>query len=388
MYLFRSRSHYFALALLIPFLCALFLAACGGNGSTSSSASNNAPIEIGWIGPLSGVNAILGHWDTQGIELAIDAQNARGGIHGRQIHLDKLDDAADPTQSVNDVERLITQNHIVACFCTPNSGTTLAIEPLLTRNKIVQFTPGLAGNLTAQGSSYIFRDTPVGLAFESTLVTFLVQQMHFKSFAIITDTTDYGQGEAQYQTETLQKFGLSPLTVQKYAANDTDFTGQLDAIIAKHPQVLLFGGSEVASGLIAKQARRLGFTGQFAGGAAIGTPKFIQVAGAAIADATYFTSAYITNDKNDQTKTFAAAYEARWKEAPEGHGAKAYDGAQLLIQALNAAYPTITGDAIAKALHNIRNFQSLQGTVNYDVKGEGFQDTSVGVIKSGQLTPV
>jgi len=387
MHLFQSRSHYFAFALLIPFLCALFLTACGGNGSTGSSGSN-APIEVGWIGPLSGVNAILGHWDTQGIELAIDAQNAKGGIHGRQIHLDKLDDAADPTQSVNDAERLITQNHIVACFCTPNSGTTLAIEPLLTRNKIVQFTPGLAGNLTAQGSSYIFRDTPVGLAFESTLVTFLVQQKHFKSFAIITDTTDYGQGEAQYQTQTLQKFGLSPLTVQKYGANDTDFTGQLDAIIATHPQVLLFGGSEVASGLIAKQARRLGFTGQFAGGAAIGTPKFIQVAGAAIANDTYFTSAYITNDKNDQTKAFAAAYEARWKEAPEGHGAKAYDGAQLLIQALNAAYPTITGEAITKALHNIRNFQGLQGSVSFDAKGEGFLDTSVGVIKNGQLTPI
>ena len=386
MHLSQFRSRYFALTALVPLLFAMLLSACGTTTSTSGP-SNNAPIEVGWIGPLSGVNAILGHWDTQGIELAIDGQNAKGGIHGRQIHLDKLDDAADPTQSINDAQRLITQNHIVACFCTPNSGTTLAIEPLLTRNKIVQYTPGLAGNLTAKGSSYIFRDTPVGLAFENTLVTFLAQQKQFKSFAIITDTTDYGQGEATYQTQTLQKFGLTPLTIQKYGANDTDFTGQLDAIIAKHPQVLLFGGSEVASGLIAKQARRLGFTGQLAGGAAIGTPKFIQVAGTDIANGTYFSSAYINNDKNDQTKTFATAYQAKWHEAPEGHGAKAYDGAQLLIQALNTAYPNITGDAISTAMHNIRNFQGLQGSVNYDTTGEGFHDTSVGVIKNGQLTP-
>jgi branched-chain amino acid transport system substrate-binding protein len=377
-----SRPHYFSLTALIPFLLLMLLSACGSSGTSS-----NAPIEVGWIGPLSGVNAILGHWDTQGIELAIDTQNAKGGIHGRQIHLDKLDDAADPTQSVNDVQRLITQNHIVACFCTPNSGTTLAIEPILTRNKIVQFTPGLAGNLTAKGSSYIFRDTPVGLAFEDTLITFLVQQKHFHSFAIITDTTDYGQGEAKYQTAALQKFGLSPLTTQKYGANDTDFTGQLDTIIAAHPQVLLFGGSEVASGLIAKQARRLGFTGQLAGGAAIGTPKFIQVAGADIANSIYFTSAYISNDKNDQTKAFAAAYQAKWHEAPEGHGAKAYDGAELLIQALNASYPNITGATISTEMHSIRNFQGLQGIVNYDATGEGFHDTSVGIIKNGQLTP-
>ena len=384
MYLPQIRSRSCA---LISLLFALLLAACGSSGTTSGPA-NTSPIEIGWIGPLSGVNAVLGQWDTQGIELAIDAQNAKGGIHGRQLHLDKLDDAADPTQSVNDAQRLTTQNHIVACFCTPNSGTTLAIEPLLTRNKITQITPGLAGNLTTQHSSYIFRDTPAGLAFENTLVTFLVQQKLFKSFAIITDTTDYGQGEALYQTQTLQKYGLAPLTVQKYGANDTDFTGQLDAIIATHPQVLLFGGSEVASGLIAKQARRLGFSGQLAGGAAIGTPKFIQVAGASIANGVYFSSAYINNDKNTQTKTFAATYQARWKEAPEGHGAKAYDGAQLLIQALNTAYPNITGNTISTAMHNIHSFQGLQGSVSYDTTGEGFHDTSVGLIKDGNLTPL
>jgi len=384
MYLPQIRSRSCA---LISLLFAMLLAACGSSGTTSGPA-NTSPIEIGWIGPLSGVNAVLGQWDTQGIELAIDAQNAKGGIHGRQLHLDKLDDAADPTQSVNDAQRLTTQNHIVACFCTPNSGTTLAIEPLLTRNKITQITPGLAGNLTTQHSSYIFRDTPAGLAFENTLVTFLVQQKLFKSFAIITDTTDYGQGEALYQTQTLQKYGLAPLTVQKYGANDTDFTGQLDAIIATHPQVLLFGGSEVASGLIAKQARRLGFSGQLAGGAAIGTPKFIQVAGASIANGVYFSSAYINNDKNTQTKTFAATYQARWKEAPEGHGAKAYDGAQLLIQALNTAYPNITGNTISTAMHNIHSFQGLQGSVSYDTTGEGFHDTSVGLIKDGNLTPL
>lgn len=176
--------------------------------------------------------------------------------------------------------------------------------------------------------------------------------------------------------------------MQKYAANDTDFTGQLDTIIALHPQVLLFGGSEVASGLIAKQARRIGFTGQLAGGSAIGTPKFIQVAGADIANGIYFTSNYISNDTNDQTKAFAAAYEARWHEVPESHGAKAYDGAELLIQALNAAYPNISGESLAAAMHDIHDYQGLQGICNFDSTGEGFHTTVPSVIQDGHLTPV
>jgi branched-chain amino acid transport system substrate-binding protein len=384
MHLYRFRLSYFALAALSCLV--LLLAACG---STNSGNASNSPIEIGWDGALTGTNADLGQWDTQGIELAFDQVNAQGGIHGRQIHLTTLDDAADNTKGVTNVQRLISQDHIVACFCTTNSGVTLAVEPYLTRAKIAQITPGLATAITAQGSSYIFRDTPAGPAFEKTLITYLVQQQHFTRFAQITDNDAYGQGEAQYQQTTLQSFGLTPVApLQMYNPNDTSFTGQLDTILAAHPQVILFGGEEVTSGLIAKQARQLGFTGQFAGGAAIGTPTFIQTAGTSVAEGVVFTSAYIDNNANAQTKAFAAAYQAKWHVAPEGHGAKAYDGAELVIQALNAAYPNITGETVAAALHNIHNYQGLQGTADFDSTGEGFHNTLLGVIKNGQLTPL
>jgi branched-chain amino acid transport system substrate-binding protein len=185
----------------------------------------------------------------------------------------------------------------------------------------------------------------------------------------------------------LKSLNLTPVApLQTYNPNDTSFTGQLNTILAAKPEVILFGGEEVTSGLIAKQARDLGFTGQLAGGAAIGTPTFIKTAGASVANGVYFSSAYISNDANAQTKAFAEAYQAKWNVAPEGHGAKAYDGAQLLIQALNAAYPNITGETIASALHNIHNYQGLQGTANFDATGEAFHSTLMGVIANGQLT--
>ena len=346
-------------------------------------------IEIGWVGPQSGVTASLGHWDIAGIQLAFEQQNAKGGVFGRKLQLITLDDAGEPTQSVNNVKRLLAQNHIVACFCGPQSGNTLAVEPFLTAAKIPQITSGLALNLTEQGSAYIFRDTPAGPAFESTLVDFLVTKKHFKSFAIITDTTDYGQGEAKYQTTRLAKLGITPATVQSYNPKDTDFTGQLNAIIALKPQVLLFGGSEVASGLIAKQARQLGFTGQLAGGSALGTPKFVEVAGPDVAQGAFFASAYISNDRNAQTKGFARAYEALWKEVPEAHGAKAYDGAMMLIEAIKAARSqNYSPSAVAAALHNLKAIHGLQGDGSIDERGESFHSTSIGTIDRGHLVPL
>src|SRR5262249_28501887 len=127
---------------------------------------------------------------------------------------------------------------------------------------------------------------------------------------------------------------------------------------------------------------------QLAGGAAIGTPTFIKTAGNDIAEGVYFASAYISNDLNAQTKAFAAAYQAKWGVAPEGHGAKAYDGAEMLIQALNTAYPNITGATIATALHSIHSYHGLQGIANVDATGEAFSNTLLGVIKNGTLTPL
>ena len=74
-----------------------------------------------------------------------------------------------------------------------------------------------------------------------------------------------------------------------------------------------------------------------------GTPQFVEVAGAA-ADGSIFASPYITNDANDQTRAFAAAFKAMHSKDPEFHGAKGYDGAQLLFKAIEATCANITGE--------------------------------------------
>ena len=176
----------------------------------------------------------------------------------------------------------------------------------------------------SKGSAYIFRSCPAGTAYEIPLVDFLVKTKGFKKFAIITDTSAYGKGEADYQTAELKVLGLEPLTRESYGIDDKDFTGQLTKILQTQPEVLLFGGSEIASGLIAKQARQLGFKGQMAGGPAIGTPKFIETAGADIAEGVFFTGAYPTNDLNDMTRAFAKRYAARWNGEAIGNPRREY----------------------------------------------------------------
>ena len=344
------------------------------------------PIKIAIIGAMSGTNAALGNWMKEGVTLAVDERNAAGGIQGRPISIVIYDDEADPTKSVNLAQKVATDDKVVAAFATTNSTSALADIPIFAQYKIVQITNGTNVDITNKGSAYIFRACPAGTAYEIPLVDFMVKTKGFKKIAIITDTSAYGKGEADYQEAELKVLGLQATTRQTYGIDDKDFTGQLTAILATNPEVLLFGGSEIASGLIAKQARQLGFKGQMAGGSAIGTPLFINTAGADAVEGVFFTGAYPTNDLNDMTRAFAARYKARWGEDPEIHGANTYDGTQMLMMAMDKAYPTLTGEAIAAAFHTIKDYKGLQGTFNVTPTGETLTSTLLGVIKGGKLT--
>ncbi len=355
--------------------------------STSAAKATGEPIKIGIIAAMSGTNAVLGDWMKKGVTLAVDEKNAAGGIHGRPIQIVSYDDEADPTKSVGLAQKVATDDKVVAVWATSNSNTALADIPIFAQYKIPQLTNGTNTDITNKGSAYVFRACPAGPAYETPLVDFLVKTKGFKKFAIITDTSAYGKGEADYQEAALKADGLQALARESYGIDDKDFTGQLTRILQTNPEVLLFGGSEVASGLIAKQARQLGFKGQMAGGSAIATPKFAETAGSDVVEGVYATAPYLTNDLNDMTKAFAARYKAKWNEDAEVHGANTYDGTQMLLMAMDAAYPNETGEAIAAAFHKISGYKGLQGTFNVQSNGETIDKTQLGVWKGGKLIP-
>jgi branched-chain amino acid transport system substrate-binding protein len=374
----------------ILLLLGMLLAACTPAAAPTAApqaAASTEPIKIAIIGAMSGTNAVLGDWMKKGVTLAVEEKNKAGGICGRPIEIVIYDDEADPTKSVNLAQKVATEDKVVAAWATTNSTSALADIPIFAQYKIVQLTNGTNVDITNKGSAYIFRANPAGPAYETPLVDFLVKNKGYKKFALVTDTSAYGKGEADYQTAALKAHGLEPLTRQSYGIDDKDFTGQLTAILQTDPEVILFGGSEVASGLIAKQARQLGFKGQLAGGSAIATPKFNENAGTDASEGVFATAPYLTNDLNDQTRAFAARYKARWNEDPEVHGANTYDGTQLLMMAMEKACPNITGEAIAAEFHKISGYQGLQGTFNVQPNGETIDKTQLGVWKGGKLIP-
>lgn len=340
------------------------------------------PLNIAIIGAMSGTNAILGDWMKKGVTLAVEEKNAAGGIQGCQVNLLIYDDEADCTKSVNLAQKVATEDDVIAAWATTNSSCAIAAIPIFQQYKIPQFTWGTNVDICKQGSPFVFRSCPAGPAYEDPLVDYLVKEGNTK-FAIIGDNVAYGQGEAKYQTNALARANLTPLVYEQHGADDKDFSGQLTKIIAAEPEVLLIASSEVAGGLIAKQARQLGFTGIMAGGSAMSTPKFVETAGNEAAEGVYYTAPYPGNDANEQTKKFAAAYFARWGEEAETHVANAYDLMQIFFMAAEKANP-LTPENVSAEMHKVCGYQALQGEACVTEEGETLTKTLLGQVKDGK----
>ncbi len=341
-----------------------------------------APVRIAMINPQTGEFNSLGKWEHKGVKLAVDEANAAGGINGRPIELSVFDDEGVAANALALTNKVAAAGY-VAIFGSALSGNTLAMAPALAKFGIPAMTSGQAPSLGALGNPFVFLNCATSTTFDETLAEHVVSTRGITSIAMITNESAYGKGERAAFTAALASRGVTPEADVVVAVGQKDFTAALATIRQSTPAALFIGAEEIQSGLIASQARALGIAATFIGGAPMGTDVFLNTAGADAVNGSIFTTPYPTNDENDATRAFARAFQAAFGEAPEFHGAKAYDGARIVIQALRSTNGA-TGAELAEAIRSMR-FRGLLGDFAYDGTGVGLRQTRVATIDSGRV---
>src|ERR1022692_3730134 len=95
-------------------------AGCSSSGTSASSASTSSgakpPIVIGASLSLTGDFSADGQAFQKGSSLWVSDVNSHGGILGRQVKLDVLNDNSSPTQVVTNYQKLITVDKVDLTF--------------------------------------------------------------------------------------------------------------------------------------------------------------------------------------------------------------------------------------------------------------------------------
>jgi branched-chain amino acid transport system substrate-binding protein len=377
--------HRWTIVIAVALVACAVASGCGRESSGGDSSTAQKTLRVALIGPQSGQLASLGDWDYKGVTLAAREINAKGGAGGLKIQITRMDDQGDPTTGGN-LARKAVSGHYNVVFGSSSSTISLAMLPIITAAKTAQITSGQADALTQQGSAYIFLDSPTSTTYDATLANYVLGKLGKKKVAMITNNGAYGKGEHDAFLAQLQKAGIKPVADKVVTPDQKEMSGPLSQIRSAHPDALFIGAEEVESGLIAKQARSLGIDATIVEGAPAGTPQYLDTAGKAAAEGTIVSSPYLSNDLNDKTRAFAAAYKKAYGETAELHGAKAYDGMQIVAKAVASLNGEVTNEAIAQAMHRV-SYDGLLGHFKYNDKGVALFKTRIGVIKDGKVEP-
>ena len=265
------------LTLLLAFT--LVGAACAG-GSSASSPAPTGPIKLGLLTSLTGNYAPLGTNDKLAAIQMVNDVNAKGGINGRKVELDILDDGSDPSQTVVQLTKLVDDGNIA--FEGPSQSTAeLAIQSLVNEKKIPDVSVGAADKQVIPVTPYMWQTTPLASQVAAACMKFLQQQGKTR-LAMLTDVRNaYAIAGHDVAVQKLSQYGLTLVTDQQFETSNTNFAPQIANIQNAKPDFLLVWATGAPPVVITKQwaAANTGIPLMMT--AAEASPLYLQPAGAA-----------------------------------------------------------------------------------------------------------
>ncbi|WP_406070656.1 ABC transporter substrate-binding protein [Micromonospora sp. NBC_01638] len=408
----RSRTRCRSIAVALA--ASLVLSACGGGSSGGSEGGGD--IKVGVIAALTGIAAPYGVQSVNSFQMGIADLNAAGGINGRKLTVEVLDNRSKPEEVPALMRRLASggANVIVGASSSPVTITAAQTADQLKVPLIVPMEA--ADDIIGAGRKYVFKLAPSVLAdngWAAQSVRAVMGAAEKKGETPKTAMLIYASAGAfpdakEAWSRTLQKEypGVKVLDSTSYdEAATTDFAPLVSKAKNANPDILLFGGNPQGAFLFYPALARSGWKPKATVGVLGGNTnaQFIPTVGA-IADGditgNYWTSLLKSADGAKHTpQGYADAYKAKYKgQTPDGVGAYYYASVGVLADALSAAGNPDDKESITSALRAV-DIAGINGDknglwiVSHGVKfdAKGTNERAIGLVtqvQDGKYVPV
>ena len=325
--------------------------------SATSANAASCPIKIGGLAPLSAPGAVGGGEAMRDAMMFAERDiNAAGGVLGCKIKVVIADTEGLPEKAAGIMEKLITQDGVVAVGGGYHSSVGVASKDIANARKIpVVFAETWNDTITGDKQKYIFRIAPLSSWASATLWKAALKVPGIKKVAIITENTDYGIPAAEETTKGLESGNVKAVTFGVDIGTQ-DFSGIIERVKAEKPGYIIVLNTGEAGYNFAQQAADAGIGPQDipfqAGQVALeskawwenvpdGNMAFVQRIGTPV------------STWNAKAKKLNEDYKAQTgKGAIESYALEAYDSIAIIAQAINEAKST-DGDAVVAALEAI-----------------------------------
>jgi len=367
---------------------ALSLAGCSGgsmdDSSSSSAKASGDSITIGTVTTNSGTAAAYGEAEVKGFELAVSEINAKGGINGKKVKLESMDDKGDATEASNAYNKLAGDNNVLAVAGPTISATTAAVAPLADQSKLVTIAPAATSDSIETGN-YLFRTCFKDSYQGEVAARFAAENLKVKKVAVLYGTGDpYSSGVGEAFAKAAEKLGLEVVDKESSSsADDTEYSAQLQKIQASGAELLYAPYYySVAGPYIIPQARSVGFEGYVMG--PDGYDGLKLTGDKSQYNKTYYTTHYSADDNtNTKVQDFIKSYKSKNNAEPNTFAALGYDTIYMIKQAIEKAGENATREDVRNAVAGM-NFDGVTGKFTMDKSGSPTKSVIVLEMKDGK----
>jgi branched-chain amino acid transport system substrate-binding protein len=304
-----------------------------------------ADIKFGVAEALSGGAAQYGVAIRNGLQLAADEINAKGGINGNKIRLVIEDEQGKKEEAINVVKKLIFQDKVLMVFGPTLSNSMFAGGPVANGAKTVIFGTSVTANGITDIGPYVFRNSVMESDVLPVTIASAAKHYNIKKVAVIYGNDDAftKSGYDVFKT-VLAERKLPVTTTETYVKGDVDFKAQLTKIKASAPDAVICSCLAEEAANIMTQARGLGIKAPFIGGNGFNSPKLFEISKLA-GEGTFVGSPWSNTNPAPANKAFVAEYLKKYNTEPNQFAAQGYDAVYIAAAALKDI--KLTGDLSA-----------------------------------------
>jgi branched-chain amino acid transport system substrate-binding protein len=326
----------------------------------AAAAQDLAPLKIGVLVPLTGDAASsYGEAAKNGVLLAEQLASKR------RIQLVFEDSKCLPKEAVSGAKKLITVDNVIGIIGDVCWTDVLAqvTEPA----KVVVLSTGSAQSAVREAGDYVFR-LKLDVSVDSkALAAALIERVGIRSASVICADDNWGQGVASNFIAEFERLGGSVKGKHCVLPSDTDFRPILTKVRAEKPEILVIAAYPVQTGLAAKQARQLGYTGKLAayrGG--MGEPT-LSLGGEAL-EGLLFIDEFDVDSDRAAAASFVSAFRNKLGRDPGLFDAMGYDAYNLFNEL--AASCGHDSECFKRELYRIKGYSGACGSLSFDEKGD------------------
>ena len=327
--------------------------------------------KIGASVALTGYIATVDRAWRDGVQLAVEFVNARGGVMGRKLELVAEDNRSEPQEAVTVYRKMMSADKVDIFISGCVSAGNFAAAPLAMQAQI----PMVLCSVLPQNRDHVkwaFSTLPPARFEVEKRLEYLRDNTSLRKVGLIHDPTPYANLQKAEAEKAIPAYGLQLTNSEQYGPTDADMSAQISKLNSQGATAILklgLGGSTLT---IAKNIKQLGVPQPLL--TSVEDLSVFRPIGEILGDKFFFVASpsqvYDVLPNSALKKAigdFLSLWRAKYGDRDPNHAGRGWDGVMITAAAIQRA-KSFEGSKVRDALETVTGLQGTTAVYNFSAE--------------------